>query len=1414
MSDEGGSNRLRVFSKLLQFHTRHTDIGSAAVNEKREFGTPGHFESRRSSDTDTTDAHSTTDTGTSDDESDLSNCLFRPFHCFSHLFDHDKRDRSSSIADKPDDEPAMSEDMSIFKAMMKCKLLEETCASGLRPCACNLVKRCNSATSSFSDAELNVCLLGDGPHPAVVIEDDKLIRCVSAAHECMMVPEGCGCPLYQGCLVKPGSAPSWKSLDSCYYSLPNNNPNDDIHVPPKHRRDVDDDDDKSIRCSLARDACADDGKLCACRLAARCDNPDVDGPSKSDVAHCLFFGHNDDDENLLKRGDELDEKDSDQACKIAEDQCSRGSKWCACHWNRRCHSGDHLSRRQVKMMKECLNVRDAPASNDINDRDGVDADNSQQKGCSEARRQCKQGSQCACHWTESCKHAYTTFSDNAMKQMKQCLHIRNVPRDDPSHLLNPNEPMSEGQVETITTLGVTMVMSVSKASPLVIVDKVPHATIVESIISTDPVVAELTGYVRGEPFATTVTGPPHVGGGGVEARDVHARNAQGDNSPPLLTPTLSDARTMVIGDVTYAASVSKTSPLVMVETFGADGGGATQVWSMISTNPEVMVMTGTWAGELVGSTQTLPVLKSGFHDSDAELQRRAVPTEAAKSILHEVDAATFTALGATAAYSVDYNGIVVTYGEGTDAGTLAISAIETDPPVVVVSGSWDDAALSPTTLDLEFLQDWLDTPEPIEEYLKDEYGSSTARDTRPSLTPGAEITTKYQVNGQPASVVYSIAATSPLVIVEKYFNGENARTHTQTFPAGTTPPVSKRGVGAESGQPATASVSTTTVAVVGNNSTPYFRATDSEGKPIYVTRTGDYAASTETLNFSESVPAATTTRKGEIVEVRVITKTVPGWTVTREPVCTRRRMTLGPVETVLDLGTNNTNVLWTNTTQIVDGTHYRYADPHAHATLTPLLGFDGGHEQYPRVTMLNKHNVGEFFSRKLRAEVGGEEYNITTPTQTFDNLTVVMHTLAQYMAYDPVHHRVAPTPACVNNKGVYGLFGGWGKKECMIERCMWKHMKPIDIKTVFPASMYDDKCDPMTAYFTQHTRLEDPHWGTTKADKTYYPATPAVVNSISTKTGADRTARVHVYPTCALKRQYPNNYNKKDMNNRNVVGDPECSDMESCHRHCRYHHGASIPKSLLLALVIGLPLLIGIPILAVLLCCLPAWLLHRRRRDRARAQQDPNALTNEKKERRPSVMDKLRRKSTGQPGGVVNAATGQVTNPATGRPLEGGPAAATAIIAGSAAGAAAASGHGDGDGSVSGKGGAAGNGNGSGTGSGDSGAGAAGEPSTKVLGGGAGDGKGTLGRQAEEGRSRVHFDEAPKAAAEVPKTVVTEAGAVPKAVAEREPHVESVPGKTDGTSESASGREWVDVGSMRGRKRARGDRPPGFGHGF
>lgn len=807
-----------------------------------------------------------------------------------------------------------------------------------------------------------------------------------------------------------------------------------------------------------------------------------------------------------------------------------------------------------------------------------------------------------------------------------------------------------------------------------------------------------------------------------------------------------DKLTTHVMGTTIAMSVSQTSPMVIVETGGYGEDHFTMVNSIVQEDPLVVAATGVMDGVKVAFT-VVPHKRDLQASEDDE---QSCTSSVATMTLPD---GTLTTQGVYA--DVSHKAMIATYGDESQSGTIIMSPVKTTSASVSVSMAWIDQSYPATTMAAESVDMFTD---PVQ------MASSLVEEFR----------TKDQHGAGPASPASSIF---------------DEKLH----------PVRDE-------SESTASTSTTTVAIVGNMSTPYSQVIDAQGKPIYVTRTGHFAASTTTLTFSGSVEPASTTRTGvsaryttgggQLVEYRIVTETR---TVHDAPVCTPYSRIALADKTVMHLG--NDKIALSTGLQMIDNRtmHLKLANWQPRTTLAPLpenWGYvDYGSASYPPVTHLNEEKASNYFSIPKIFEMNDEIHTMTNASMSIHGTAVIMDPLARFMEYDARTHRVAPTPACELNSGFRRVIHGWGKRECEIEKCMWDNMRPMHIHTVFPAAFADNNCQQRSDYFTQRTYLEEPHWGTTHEAATYYPAiiTLAAKSGTMTKT-RDGTEHIHLYPTCVAKNMYPVNYDER--HHLDDVQDLPCFDVQSCHQHCVAHH-AGFPAEVVLLLIV-LPILFGLPLVLFLFCCLPAWFLHHRRRQRT--MQDPSY---DEKQRRSSAMDKLRRKSNAPPGAVINAVTGQAIDPATGRAVEGGPGTATAIVAGTAAGAAAAA-AGTGAAPGSGAEGKEGSGGqsvsdvgsgGSGSGGDHSAAGAAGaaeaaaaHPITKVSsrGGSSDEAKGTLGRQAEEGRSRVHFDDALKA------------------VPEGEPHVVSVPPKTDGTMESASGREsWADVGSMRGRKRNR-----------
>ena len=391
--------------------------------------------------------------------------------------------------------------------------------------------------------------------------------------------------------------------------------------------------------------------------------------------------------------------------------------------------------------------------------------------------------------------------------------------------------------------------------------------------------------------------------------------------------------------------------------------------------------------------------------------------------------------------------------------------------------------------------------------------------------------------------------------------------------------------------------------------------------------------------------------------------------------------------------------------------------------------------------------------------LGSTSFTMHKPTQTFQGNVYVADPLNKYRAYDPQFNAAAPTGSCDYGNGTSS------KKmaklsECRVERCMWENfMKPINITTALPLAIIDAAGIVGADYFTHTTQLRYPHWGIKTSTGVYYPT--QTLYAVSSGTA-----------TTKVVRNTPDWLSAKETGSQKVHGDPVCSDLQSCNTYCEQPENAKFfsDDSDINWLWFLLPILLAT--LLGLLCCL-CCLNHRKRKN------DPAKET---------IVEKIRRKSS-QPEVVVNMVSGNATNPATGQAAD--PALATVMVAGPAAGADAAR---------------------------EKNA-QSGEATTTD------DGRGTTGRRAEEGRGRVNFEDgghpgSQSSPHEQTQTTTTESkpaeqGQTESRSAEQgqtesrpagETRTETRPaGQTDGTMEMSTGRHMPDMGSMRGRKRARGE---------
>lgn len=392
------------------------------------------------------------------------------------------------------------------------------------------------------------------------------------------------------------------------------------------------------------------------------------------------------------------------------------------------------------------------------------------------------------------------------------------------------------------------------------------------------------------------------------------------------------------------------------------------------------------------------------------------------------------------------------------------------------------------------------------------------------------------------------------------------------------------------------------------------------------------------------------------------------------------------------------------------------------------------------------------------ANLNGNVVPITAPTQTYDESTVVVVATTTPFDY--------PSAARHNFEDKKNkilpppcLKGpGHNKTECKRAKCMMKHYKPINITTVFPAAMLGDNGETAYGYFTHSTELTSAHFGKTKASATYYPTKATVTMDKSLRLVP--TATVEVPGEVCWRRV------------RSIQDDTKVWDHKSACARC--DHEATHLDSHFWWMMLGLGLgVLGILWLLSLLCCFKLFRKHR-----AHTAADPNRsyrLRLEQFFRRANPTAVVVDPSTGQPmAQIVQTSGGHSIDPAL--------AAAGGAVVGSSLASQPA-----------------------------------GTTQTVVT-----DGKGTLGRKAEEGRGQVQFAEGTTPAAApsgVTKVVTTPAGeqvvtTAPTGASTTE-HAVTAPATTtvqhvepiavhDGANDGApTGRQMADMGSMRGRKKNR-----------
>ncbi|KAI6848767.1 hypothetical protein KC332_g2581 [Hortaea werneckii] len=435
---------------------------------------------------------------------------------------------------------------------------------------------------------------------------------------------------------------------------------------------------------------------------------------------------------------------------------------------------------------------------------------------------------------------------------------------------------------------------------------------------------------------------------------------------------------------------------------------------------------------------------------------------------------------------------------------------------------------------------------------------------------------------------------------------------------------------------------------------------------------------------------------------------------------------------------------------------------------------------------------------------------------TVSGFDVGNRTVATAVPFDipwAVQQSPIPTPpTCQKGNDLYN------PRKCRYQRCMMKHYKPIDIITVYPAAILQDKGSDCTGYnyVTQSTRLVNAHFGTTKAHQTYYPTKPTVV--------AGKRDR---QPTMSVVRQIPPGAARSWWHRilHHVAEGPTCWDQATCCHECcqKTKHD---PWKVIMWVLIGAGAIFTALALAAAGCC---GLLYRRHRRHQKENPHhsmldyvPAAVPYFGRRNRRHAANAADPAAAGKSGAAGGAGGGQQAG-------QGGAGSgvdpALAAAAGAAAGSALSEKHDDGAGQT----------------------------------GGADDGRGTMGRKAEEGRGKVAFADGGAAAdaaqaggqqviATTPsgqQVITTTAAAAPAEAAEKSiaapaegaekvvsstpataeqvvttttpapataEHVEPLTIHHDGSSDGIpTGRQVLDMGSMRGRKKNRNNTKGGGG---
>ncbi|KAK1816386.1 hypothetical protein LTR12_009165 [Friedmanniomyces endolithicus] len=173
------------------------------------------------------------------------------------------------------------------------------------------------------------------------------------------------------------------------------------------------------------------------------------------------------------------------------------------------------------------------------------------------------------------------------------------------------------------------------------------------------------------------------------------------------------------------------------------------------------------------------------------------------------------------------------------------------------------------------------------------------------------------------------------------------------------------------------------------------------------------------------------------------------------------------------------------------------------------------------------------------------------------------------------------------------------KTQCRYQKCLQQHYKPMNMTTVFQAAKFDSECTRLNVqnpWYTQPTSLTTPHFGTTKEGMLYYPHAPTVVS----KKGSTWVA---------MATQKPTHDDGKNIGPLNAAKAPSCWDFHTCCAECHvksrstgwfgsFKHPFNFHKVLAYLMTAALLGLLGL-LASCLLCCLPRFRNHRERRRRA-----------------------------------------------------------------------------------------------------------------------------------------------------------------------------------------------------------------------